>query len=1094
MRKLIFLITAVLMCAFGANSQLRTITGTVVDAADNEPLVGATVMPIGGGQGVAADIDGHFTLKVPAKVKSAKVSYVGYNPVTVELKDGMVVKLTTSGNNLSDVVVVAYGTATKESLTGSVAVVDSKEIERRPVGSVTSALEGNAPGVQVSSSTVAGPGGAPAILIRGINSVNGSNAPIYVLDGVIYDGSIADINPDDVESMSVLKDAASCALYGSQGANGVIMITTKKAKNAGKINVNLKISQGVYQRGLPFYDTMNSNEWMETMLTSMVNSQYSLKPTVALDEVRESVISNFFGNSNVWNIYNDEAQSAATIFDKDGKVILNPLPGYNDLNWWNILSQNGHRQEYNISLTAASEKYNVFASVGYLKANGYMIESDFERFNSRINLNANPVSYFKFGTNLSASYSNAEDVNSDPDNLTDTANPFNSIYRAPVFPYYNHDQATGNIIYDESGNPQWNTTSGYTPYENNIAYMTRANNNDYRSLQVIGSIYGTAVLPYGFEFTVKGDMNRSKETYMEFANPYIGAAAGSGRITYYDVETRTHTFSQQLTWSQEYGDHHVDAILSHESRSYNYGYHSQKVQNMVFWNGPLELTNFTTSESFGATRTQINRESYLGRVRWNYAQKYYGEASLRRDGTSRFAKNVRWGTFWSVGANWMISKEKFLQDVDWLTYLKVRGAYGTTGQEASAGAYAYWSVYNPRSNKVDNNLVIYPYTIANPDLKWESVQTLDLAAEGAVFDNRLNFTIGYFLKYNKDLIYNVNEPLSTGVTWSGDYYTIPKNVGTMQNWGWEIALGGDIIRTPDFVWHAQADASFIKNKLVKLPQDSNWASPRAMIEGYSRYEFYLPTYVGVDNATGRALYLLDPGSHEFMTETDGVWAFDQNKWDTNLNEAENEGMLVKIGDKYYSYSTTYSSKELHGTSLPTVFGSFGTSFSWKGINLNALFTYSLGGKLIDSTYSGLMSTGDSKTTNYHRDVFNSWVSAPAGFDVNNEQMMNDPSLRINTSVNPEINQQYDSYNTATSSRWLTSSDYLQFKNLSISYDFPKKLTAPLKLEGLNAGFTVENLFTVTARKGINPGYSYGGGQGNYFVVARTFSFQLSAKF
>jgi len=253
MRKLFFFMLAMLVCSLEISAQIHTVKGTIFDATNNEPLVGATVAPIGGGQGVATDIDGNFVLRVPQGVKKAKITYVGYTPTTVELKDGMKVFLQSESAELDDVVVVAYGTATKESLTGSVAVVNSAEIEKRPVNTVTSALEGIAPGVQVSSSTTAGPGGAPSILISGINTVNGTNAPIYVVDGVIFNGSIADINPEDVESMSVLKDAASCALYGAKGANGVILITTRKAKSKGKVDVTLKINQGIYQRGDPFF-------------------------------------------------------------------------------------------------------------------------------------------------------------------------------------------------------------------------------------------------------------------------------------------------------------------------------------------------------------------------------------------------------------------------------------------------------------------------------------------------------------------------------------------------------------------------------------------------------------------------------------------------------------------------------------------------------------------------------------------------------------------------------------------------------------------------------------------------------------------------
>ena len=1088
MRRLFFIMMAVLACTLGIQAQTRTFSGTVLDATNNEPLIGVTVAPIGGGQAVATDVDGKFTIRVPQNVTKAKFTYVGYNPATVDLQPDMKVYLQNKDEQLGEMVVVAYGTATKESLTGSVAVVGEKEIENRPVNSVTSALEGMAPGVQVSSTTAAGPGGSPAILIRGINTVNGTNAPLYVVDGVIFNGSISDINPDDVESMSVLKDAASCALYGAKGANGVILITTRKAKNRGKVDVTLKVSQGIYQRGLPFYDTVDSNTWMETMLKSITNGQYSLPENeLSYADIQKSQIEHFYDNVNAWNIYG--GVSADKIFNSDGKVVRNPLSAYDDLNWWDAMSQNGYRQEYNVSVAAAQDKFNVFASTGYLKSQGYLINTDFERFSSRINLTATPVSYFRFGVNANLTYQESQDDDIDSDNLNTTNNPFNYVYRAPVYPFYNHNVETGAIIYDDKGQPEWNTSDN-TVYESNIAYLMRSNSNSYDRLVGDLSVTGTAILPYGFELSIRGDMYRSRQKYKSFGNPWIGSAKGFGRLRETSYYTNTYNFMQTLNWSHDYGNHHIDVLLDHENYSYDYGYFYTQAMNMVFTAGALELTNFSDNESYSAYHIQRTTESYLGRVRWNMDQKYFAEASLRRDGTSRFAKDKRWGTFWSLGASWIISKEKFLQDVDWINYLKLRASYGTAGSDEAASSYAYWSLYSQRAARVDSQLVMYPSQLGADQAKWEDVRTLDIALEGSVLNDRLNFSIGYFLKKNVDLLYNLKQPASSGGTWSGDQWSILTNIGTMQNVGWELMVRGDVIRTKDWRWGLQADASIIKNKLVYIPNGDQWTSNIALIQGKSRYEFYMPTYAGVDMATGRALYEINQSGREFLVENPetGNMEFSQSLWDENIKAATEKGAYVQIGDKHYTNQVAYATKHLQGSSLPTMFGSFGTNLSWKGISLSALFTYSIGGKLLDSTYSGLMSYGESKTSSYHKDILNSWTSAPAGLD------MNDPGARINKDINPEVNSQYSTYDNATSSRWLTNASYLQFKNLAIGYDFPKSITNPIKLSSLNLGFNVENLFTCTKRKGINPAYNYSGGQGDYFVVSRVFNFQLTARF
>ena len=277
MRKLFLTSMAVVAVAFAAEVQARTISGTILEAGTNEPLVGATVMPIGGGEGASTDVDGKFTINVPDNVKTARVSYVGYKDKTVNLTNGITVQLASTTSDLDEAIVIAYGTGTQESLTGSVSVIGSKEIEDRPVTSVTQALEGNAPGVQVNSTT-GSPGSAPTIRIRGFGSFNGTQAPVYVVDGVPFDGTIADLNPADIESMSVLKDAASCALYGVRGANGVILINTKRAKNVGRAEVTLSIREGMYTRGLSEYDRMNPNQWMETMFASTANELMTLNP------------------------------------------------------------------------------------------------------------------------------------------------------------------------------------------------------------------------------------------------------------------------------------------------------------------------------------------------------------------------------------------------------------------------------------------------------------------------------------------------------------------------------------------------------------------------------------------------------------------------------------------------------------------------------------------------------------------------------------------------------------------------------------------------------------------------------------------------
>jgi len=1084
MRKLFLILMTLIACSWQVMAQTHTYRGTVVDAASNEPLIGATIMPIGGGQGAAADIDGNFSVTVPAKVKKATVSYVGYASQTVDLHDGMKVALSSTAKSLDDVIVVAYGTANKESLTGSVAVVGSKEIEDRPVTSVTAALEGNAPGVQVNNS-VGAPGSSPTIRIRGFNSINGSNTPLYVVDGIPYEGSITDLNPADIESMSVLKDAASSALYGNRGANGVILITTKKAKNVGKVDVTLQIRQGMYNRGLPFYDRLDANEWMETALVgytnglmSQANSPFTTKED-ALNFARKYFVSNI-AKTNIYGVPNDQ------LFDENGKLIPESyLPGYEgNLDWWDAVSRSGYRQEYNISAAAATEKFNIFASAGYLKENGYMLQTDFERFNGRINANFNPTSYLRFGINLAATQQESE-----TDGISDTSNvnnPFLTMFNSPIYSYYQHDEQ-GNIMYDGDGNPIWNTANYLQ--NNNVAMSMRLDENNFSATVIDGNIYGTAIIPYGFELTVRGSMHRDKTTTRSYMNKEIGSSRDVGSLATGYTDIRSHTFMQTLTWNHDFGVHHVDVLLDHENwqltqLSGSVNKNSQLLDDMLY------LSNFQELLSGEESAAKLTTESYLGRVRYNYDQKYFGEVSVRRDGSSRFSKEHRWGTFWSVGASWVLSREKFIQTQNWINYLKLRAAYGSVGNDASAGTLAYRSLsaFGYSYGGVSNLL---PASNGAPDLKWEATKTLDVALEGTLFDNRFNFSVGFFNKINSDLIFRMTLPASGGMLGTtGSNMTIATNIGTMRNTGWELQFAYDIIRNRDWQWNVSLDATFIKNKIVKLPYNHDLPT-QGLFLNKSIYEHYDYTFAGVDQLNGRSLYVVDKDSPDFKYyNSDGTVdeALSETLWKQNLAQAEAAGDLVTIDDKLYTYNVNYAGRKLQGTSLPTVYGSFGTAASWKGISLSLLFTYSLGGKTYDSNYLSLMSIGNSSSA-LHKDILKSWTHAPEGVDENSPA-----SSRIDPNGIPQINNELSTYSNGSSSRWLTKSNYLCLKNIMLSYDFPRKWMDAIKLQGLNLGCSIDNLFLVTCRKGMNPQQSWAGGQDAYYVPARVFSFQLTAKF
>ncbi len=1093
MRKLFLILMTLMACSWSLTAQTsHTYHGTVVDRANNEPLIGATIMPVGGGHGVATDAEGKFTLRAPATVTKVRITYVGYKEQTVTLQSNMQIYLTATSSNLDDVVVVAYGTANKESLTGSVAVVGSKEIEDRPVTTVTAALEGNAPGVQVNNSTGT-PGSAPSIRIRGFSSINGVNSPLYVVDGIPFEGSINDINPADIESMSVLKDAASSALYGNRGANGVILINTKRAKTAGKVDVTLQVRQGFNNRSLPFYDRLDANQWMQTQFTSQVNGDTRYYDIYApylgytrqdhLDYYRSGAFIEDFAQNNIYGVADDK------LFDENGTFIGgNPLPGYTDLDWWKAIAHTGYRQEYNVNASGATDKFNIFASFGYLKENGYVIGTDFDRFNGRLNANFTPTSYLRMGINLAATQQESETGQADADNLSAINNPFLTQSTAPIYPYYLHNE-DGSIVYDEkTGEPVWNT-EGYNE-GTNVAWEQRLNQNSYNKTAIDGSAYITVVIPYGFELTLRGQLFRSKQNILEYNNNTVGSQAGSGMLSREFDDNRSHTFMQQLTWSHDYGMNHVDVLLDHENYNVSSKYDFiRKTEQQI--PDHLDLNNFAVLDYGTAGYSQLRTESYLGRARYNYAQKYFAEASIRRDGSSRFHKDNRWGTFWSVGASWVISKEKFMQSLNWVNFLKLRAAYGSVGNDQSAPVYASYNYYGWDSYDGGKVATLVPAFLGTRQLKWESTKTLDVALEGSLFNDRLNFSIGYFNKRNTDLLFRTTLPNSVGTLGTGANPTIWRNIATMQNIGWELQFGVNIIRNKDVKWDFNIDATFLKNKIVKLPDGKNLPS-QGLFQGKSLYEHMEFDFAGVDQLTGQSVYTIDPQSPDFMYyDNDGAMQYNEDTFNSYVNAAKADAaagasVFIEKDGKYYTSNTSYATRKICGTSLPTVYGSFGTNFSWKGINLGLLFTYSLGGKTYDSNYQGLMSASTIARA-LHKDILNSWTAAPEG-------MTEDSPNRIDPNGIPQLNSQFSSYNNASSSRWLTSSSYLTLKNVNLSYDFPSKWVRAMKMQNLNLGVSIDNVFIVAKRKGMNPTYGFAGGQGEYYVPTRTVSFQLSVKF
>lgn len=997
------------------------------------------------------------------------VSFIGLQTQEVAIKPIVNVVLKTDSETLDEVVVVAYGTAKKESLTGSVSVVDSKKIEQRIGTSVTGALEGSAPGIQVNN-TYGEPGANPSIRIRGFGTIStqsGAADPLYVVDGVPFDGNISDLNSADIESMSVLKDAASAALYGNRAANGVVLITTKRGKEYGKTSISLSTNQGMYTRGIAEYDRLGADQWMEAEWLglkhyAMSTPSLSMNETDAASYATQNLISSLVKR----NIY-DAADNA--LFDSNGKLIANKLAGYNDLDWADALERKGYRQEYTLSATTTGEKFNVYSSVGYLKENGYIINTGFERFSGRVNTTYNPTKWLKTGINLSATAQN-QNYN---ENAYGSyyANPFyTSRYMAPVYPIYAHN-ADGSLIYDEDGNKQYDLTSSYLS-NRHIIYELLTDQQQQKRNTLGGQAYATINLPYDLSVTVKGDLSHRTNNISQYNNPNIGdGAENNGRLTNYAYQYRTFNVQEQVNWKRSFGKHNVDLMLGHE----NYGYLMEVTYGMntnMSVSGNYTMGNFTTNSYYQGYNDEYKTESYLSRLRYNFDERYFFEASLRRDGSSRFHPDHRWGNFFSVGGSWNISKEAFMEEVEWVDYLKLRASYGEVGNDAGVSYYGYMALYELGKNGGTGALL--KKSLPADDIKWETTQTIDIGIDGRLFD-RLNFSLGYFDKRSKDLLFEVKLPLSAGSFPMNDAsvnMTQYKNIGTISNRGFEFAADVDVLRTKDWNWNIGLDATFLKNKIITLPDGQDiLQGMQKYSEGHSIYEFWTYHFVGVDQMTGNSLYTLDPAQK---------------------SKAAESGKLVTINGTDYTTDTTYGLKDWAGTALPTVYGSFRTSLSWKDLTFGALFTYSLGGKTYDSGYANLMSTAAASASALHTDVLKSWNGVPEG-------MTETSPNRIDPNGIPVLDHNLSTYNNALSDRWLTSASYLVLKNINLSYRFPKKIIGKLGIAGLTINAGIENLFTLTSRKGLNPqysfsGYSKTGQEDDTYVTARVYNLGLTLNF
>ncbi len=1112
MKRFTLLLANVLLICSAALAQV-TITGTVVSASDNEPIIGATVNVVGTQTGTATDIDGRFTLTVPSTNSQLKVSFIGMTPITVKAENGMVIEMHSNTQDLDEVVVVAYGTAKKSALTGAVSQVTAQQIEARPVTSVTSALEGTTTGLVVNS-TYGQPGSDASIRIRGFASINGSNEPLYVIDGVPFGGNISDLNSADIESITVLKDATSAALYGNRAGNGVILINTKRGHN-DKVRINASAMMGTYTRGIPEYDRMNARQWMNAMMQSYAREHYAAgnsgDKTMSWDQAIANANAGIITDYLHYNIFDQPDNDLFNgIYLKNNAQIKSGIA--DDLDWFKAAIRSGFRQDYTLSGDGGNQMANYYFSAGYTKEDGYTKESGFERITGRASVNLNPKKWFKTGMTLAGSH---QLTNFHSDNEDSYKNAFGYCRNiAPIYPIHLHDMATGDYMVDENGNLIYDSgdVNGRTQYSGrHYLWETELDmDKTYRNV-LNGQAYMTFVLPYGFDLTVKGDLNVRNTENREYNNAIIGDGQGNNARTKRTIyRYKNYTLQQLLNWKQTYGNRHAfEVLLGHENYYYKYNYlYGFKANETLA--GHVDMINFSDIQNLYDYENNDRRESYLGRLIYGLDDKYIFEGTFRRDGSSRFHKDHRWGNFYSIGGTWVMSREDFINKYDWINNLKFRVAYGEVANDRAADYYSYMALYDITVNGGMGALVKSQLT--NELLSWESVRNLSIGLEGRLF-NRLNFGLDYFIKGSKDLIFNLNQPLSAGATSTSSAVSqVQVNLGNMVNRGIEFSADADIIQTKDLRFNLGLNLTFIKNKITKMPDIYNVGDEKDEYtaglqsgqynyrKGHSMYSFYTYTYKGIDDMTGKALYTFNDHDYYVPGMTTGS---------TEGLEAIPEGEYVVIDGVPYVYKpATYGKREWHGSAMPKLYGSFNPTIDYKNFTLSGIFSFQLGGKCIDWTYQSLTSMGGSPSA-IHADMENAWIKDLNGTavtytddqikgmtvtDAEGNSYVNYPGSRLDPNGTPAVYSADNSYNSATSDRYITSSNYFIIKNIGLTYRLPRFILDKIGFTYISLNATVENLYTKSARKGMNPQQSFSGYVGDIMVTPRVFSFGVKIGF
>lgn len=1030
MSRSLTLLCMLLFC-IATYAQRITVSGKVT--AGGEGLPGVTVAVKGSTNGTITSMDGDYSLQTEPQ-NTLVFSFIGYETQEVPINGQKTINIEMHESSIAiDEVVIAvpYGTAKKSTFTGSASVIDKKIIAASQVSSVSKALQGTVAGLQ-SFSTSGQPGEDASIYIRGVGSANATTTPLYVVDGVPYDGALSSISSQDIASVTVLKDAAAASLYGSRAANGVIMITTKQGQNGSAPTIQLSAKYGFSSRAVRDYDQLSTNDYFMLQWEALRNSYMDNGQSAeSAAQTASSILATTATGGLGINPYGTQyPQPVGT----DGKIVAGATPLWDD-SWEDALSQDAHYTDISASISGGSERTKYYFSLGYLNDQGAYICSGFKRYNLRTNITTDLRKWLQVGLNVSATHS-VQDYPKQDD--TTTSNIVLAARSIPSFyPVYERDLTTGEYLLDENGNRIYDygnyrkgSYNGYN-FAQSMLYDKKEYKRDAASIR--GYLQITPLEGLSYKMSLNIDYNSRFSHF--YNNPTYGKEPLTGSVEKENVRTTGLTYNNVINWNHTFKENHdVRLMAGQEYYEYNMSDFGGS-RTGVITDGYYEPDVASTLSSFYGNSDQYKLLSFFGSAEYSYQSKYFVSASVRTDGSSRFHPDHRWGTFWSFGGSWKISREKFLEEAanDWLTNLTLRASYGAQGND-NVGYYAYKALYEIGSSFGESTL--HASRLETPELSWETNLNLNVGLDFGFWSNRLNGTIEFFQRASKDLLF------ARDLVPSGGFSSIDANIGKLKNYGWEFTINGTPVLTKDWTWKLSVNATTYKNEIVELPTDVMWQSTKKWVKGGSLYDFWLYEWAGVNPENGNPQW--------YYTDTDGS---------------------RKITEDYSSL--TSDDKVKMGSSLPKVSGGFQSDLTWRDLSLSMLFSYAIGGKLYNNDYKSMISVSGGNGSTLSKDMLNRWTPENRYTDI------------------PRLSYDQTSYFTSSSSRWLVNRSFLRLKTVTLSYNLPEKWLHYATIKQASIFLQGENLLTFCHQQGLDPEQPINGMVSYRYPAMKTFSFGIN---